>query len=592
MTELLTAQRRQLRLEDRLLLDRFCIEFEEQLHGTADRCLSLSDFMLQSPSEIFRRCLLYEVLRIEFDWAASQEVGELRAQYARQYPQYSEIVDFAWAVYNPLALKSGDRIAGYVIVRKLAHGSFGVVYLAEDASGRQVALKLIKMGDGDDSYLAATSAAEINSLQHLRHPHIIPLLDFGIHAAPDAADRSEIRFLAMPYLPGGTLSNELESGAVEIHRSISIILQIADALAYAHSQGIFHGDLKPSNLLLKQDGSVMVADFGLSVNLYLQRFKASEVSGSPRYMSPEQLRGESRWLDGRSDIWSLGVIFYVMLTGQHPFAESTIEGLRLEIPNHAPQPIRQIRPDVPKSLEETCMRCLQVLPRDRFATAGELLENLKSEQTKLLAASCESNRSGPVYRSPYSLTRRVVPAMSLGLLVLLSTVLFRNSSSPPHPVDRQYLTRLTEKYTSDGLRVENTGTEWKNGEFVLLPAGENALQLCVRSEDERFLYLFSVEPQLIHVVVPAENRFFPVNSEWASLPSLSMVYTGKEEYFVLVTCSSPLDISNPESTLRTIDGSRRVARTSRGVKVRERRLSVMYVPYRVVAPSTVITDSR
>src|SRR5262249_47214722 len=145
---------------------------------------------------------------------------------------------------------------------------------------------------------------------------------------------------------------------LEPRRTCELIADVADAVAHAHENGIFHRDLKPGNILLDNAGRPYVADFGLAMDFDSRSQRRGERSGSPRYMSPEQVRGESHRLDGRTDIWSLGVILYEMLAGVPPFTGPTIPDLFDEILHGELRPLRQIRPQLSAELERICQRCL------------------------------------------------------------------------------------------------------------------------------------------------------------------------------------------------------------------------------------------
>ena len=138
-----------------------------------------------------------------------------------------------------------------------------------------------------------------------------------------------------------------------------------------------HRDLKPANILIDGRGEPFVSDFGLAIDEELQQLKSGEIAGTPRFMAPEQVRGETHRLDGRTDIWALGVILYLGLTGQPPFVSRTREEIFDEILNRDPKPLRQLGGDVPRELERICLKCLAKRMADRYQTAADLGEDLE-----------------------------------------------------------------------------------------------------------------------------------------------------------------------------------------------------------------------
>ena len=141
-------------------------------------------------------------------------------------------------------------------------------------------------------------------------------------------------------------------------RHIPILIGMAQAVAFAHSKGIVHRDLEPKNIVIDRENRPHVTDFGLALHESEQRGRQGETAGSIAYMSPEQIRGESHWLDGRADIWAIGIMLYELLTSRRPFQGETLDELAIEIRQREPKPPRQINPDVPASLETICLKCL------------------------------------------------------------------------------------------------------------------------------------------------------------------------------------------------------------------------------------------
>jgi len=184
--------------------------------------------------------------------------------------------------------------------------------------------------------------------------------------------------IVQQYVEGQDLRRHLEqSGPLPVLRAVEILIAIADAVALAHRKGIVHRDLKPGNILLDEQGMPHVADFGLALHKSVRRLTPGDRAGTPEYMSPEQVCGETEQLDGRSDIWSLGVVLYEMLTGRRPFGADRSPALFDAIRDQDPTPLREIRADVPAELERICLKCLCKQAAGRYAFVDDLARDLR-----------------------------------------------------------------------------------------------------------------------------------------------------------------------------------------------------------------------
>src|SRR5580700_3489838 len=263
----------------------------------------------------------------------------------------------------------GDVIAEkYRVERLLGRGGMGAVFAAQHLIlNQRVALKLL-LGELADSQEASTRFVnEARAAAQIQGEHVARVLDIG--QLPNGTP-----FMVLEYLEGSDLAGILQQrGPLPVTEVADFALQALDALAQAHSAGIVHRDLKPANLFLtrRHDGTslVKVLDFGISKNTLQPTGMTSTraVMGSPEYMSPEQLR-TPRGVDTRTDIWSLGVILYELLTGRMPFTGEAIGELFMQIMEGTPPPLRSHQPDVPAALEVVVMRCLSRDPAARFQT--------------------------------------------------------------------------------------------------------------------------------------------------------------------------------------------------------------------------------
>ena len=259
----------------------------------------------------------------------------------------------------------------YRIQRKLGEGGMATVYLAEDIKHkRNVALKILR------PELAAVLGAErflteITTTANLQHPHILPLFDSG------AAD--SYLYYVMPFIDGETLRSKLDRETqLGIDEAVDITTAVADALDYAHRNGVIHRDIKPENILL-HDGRPMVADFGIALALSAAaggRMTETGMSlGTPHYMSPEQATAEKE-ISARSDVYSLGSVLYEMLAGEPPHIGGSAQQIIMKIIAEQAQPLTALRKSVPANVAEAVAKSLEKLPADRFESAKVFAEAL------------------------------------------------------------------------------------------------------------------------------------------------------------------------------------------------------------------------
>ncbi len=267
----------------------------------------------------------------------------------------------------PPVLKEIDR---FEIHRELGRGGFGTVYLAFDqVLKRQIALKLPLLSLEGRKRAKESLLREARAAAGLRHPNVVTIYDVG--------EANGTLYVAMEYVEGGTLRDRISQGPLCPTEAASIMAKVAEAIHQAHQQGLVHRDLKPSNILLTPSGEPKVSDFGLMVYEDERASQQGEVSGTYPYMSPEQLSGKTTAVDGRSDIWSLGIILYECLTGRRPFLAKDTEELVEEIAEGEVKPPRQINDTIPAELEQLCLQCLQKSPLDRPSNAADVARALR-----------------------------------------------------------------------------------------------------------------------------------------------------------------------------------------------------------------------
>ena len=261
------------------------------------------------------------------------------------------------------------RIGRYRIEKVLGKGGFGLVYLGHDEQlDRPVAVKvplakLISRPEDAEAYLT-----EARTVANLDHVHIVPVYDVG------STDECPC-FVVSKYIEGTDLSKRINENRPSYPESAELVRAVAEALHYAHKQGIVHRDVKPGNILIGTDGKPYVVDFGLALREE-NIGKGPKYAGTPVYMSPEQARGEGHRVDGRSDIYSLGAVFYELLTGRRTFSGETKHDILDQIASQDPRPPRQIDDVIPKELERICLNALSKRASERYTTALDMTEDL------------------------------------------------------------------------------------------------------------------------------------------------------------------------------------------------------------------------
>lgn len=338
-----------------------------------------------------------------------------------------------------------DRIGNCRIVGEIGSGGMAVVYRAvQEPLGREVAIKALKPSIAVDSQFAKRFEREAHFMASLQHENILHVYDF--------IKDGRSMFITMEYVRGIDLYDLLErTPRLPIDVACIIALQVARALDYAHFRGIIHRDIKPANVMLSHQGEVKLMDFGIARDDNLTDLTETGTGlGTPSYMSPEQILGDK--LDFRSDIFSLGIVFYQMVTGQKPFVEDEARTVMQKIRLDRYQSPRKVNPEVPRSLERILARCMEKMPANRYSTTQALIDDLM----EFLAVRISMNHSA----------RIVMYLRDIGFL----------SDDEADEILDQAGPRSVRRQASDTRMLRNMGLV-QGGLFLALAVGGVAIQV-------------------------------------------------------------------------------------------------------------------
>jgi eukaryotic-like serine/threonine-protein kinase len=377
---------------DLLLVDRICDRFEEAWR--AGERPDLAAFLADAP--VAGRAMLFRgLLTIELEFMLSSDRGPEYATYREQFPDYLDGISAVFASFGlarqtnegpapggalaraeiaPAALEA-LRSAGYEVRGELGRGGMGVVYLAWNLGlNRPCALKMILAGPHAGSVAAARFRVEAEAVAQLHHPGIVQVYHVG--------EAGGLPYLELEYVSGGSLDQVLDGTPWSPEAAARLVESLARAIAIAHRKGLVHRDLKPANILLEQDGSPKIADFGLAKNLDWDGglTKTQAILGSPSFMAPEQAEGQSDLIGAVSDVYALGAILYVLLAGRPPFKAATPLETMSQVKSVEPMAPSRFQRGLPRDIETICLKCLEKTPARRYTTAESLAEDLRRFQ--------------------------------------------------------------------------------------------------------------------------------------------------------------------------------------------------------------------
>jgi eukaryotic-like serine/threonine-protein kinase len=315
----------------------------------------------------------------------------------------------------------------YRIQRKLGAGGMADVYLAEDQElGRRVAIKILNSRHGNDDQFIERFRREAKNAAALNHPSIVSIYDRG--------EAEDTYYIAMEFLDGRTLKELIVSrGAAPINVAIEYARQILSALRFAHRHGIVHRDIKPHNVLVDGEGRVKVTDFGIARAGTSQMTETGSIVGTAQYLSPEQARGGE--VDPRSDLYSLGVVLYELLTGKTPFDGETPVEIAMKHLSNAPEPPSKLRPDVPPELDMVVLRALAKNPDDRYQSADQMEADLERVARGATVSAATVDTATQVLRRPAAAVVAAEAATAATMIAPPSAT--TRSAPPPVVVDEE-----------------------------------------------------------------------------------------------------------------------------------------------------------
>ncbi len=320
----------------------------------------IAAYLEKCPEEL-RTALFNDLLDADLYYRQKQGEKPAVKEYQSRFPEMGKLIQMALSEDE-----LPEKLGRYRVIELLGEGTFGKVYRAFDDGPlqRDVAIKVPRKGRDSTTFLT-----EAKVLSQLRHPNIVTVHDSGETEDGDC-------FIVSEFIDGTDLAKRIERNRPTSDESAEIIAQIADALNCAHERSIYHRDIKPANILMDKAGTPYVADFGLALTEE-DYGRGPRWAGSLQYMSPEQVRGESHLIDGRSDIFSLGVVIYELLTGHRPFVGSTEEVIIERIQSFEPRSLRERDKNIDEELQRICQRALSKRIVDRYPTALDMADDLR-----------------------------------------------------------------------------------------------------------------------------------------------------------------------------------------------------------------------
>ncbi len=347
-------------------IDDLCAEFERQWQSNEPP--TIESMMAGDVTDVEREVLLAELFVLEVDYRRRRGDTPTKQEYLDRFPDHAKAINDALndddkrsaAFVPPTVGRLSELFPALEIIELIGAGGMGAVYKArQEGLDRLVALKVLPEEFDHDVKFALRFTREARTLAKLNHPNIVSVFEFG--------KVQDTFYFLMEFVDGPTLRDVISGGQLSPEHALAIVPHLCDALQFAHDKGVIHRDIKPENILMAKDGSVKIADFGLSRILGNENQQTvltgtHQIMGTPRYMAPEQLEG-ARSVDHRADIYSLGVVFYEMLTGELPIGRFAAPSRKVEI-------------DV--RLDEVVLRTLEKEPQRRYQHASQIKSDMQT----------------------------------------------------------------------------------------------------------------------------------------------------------------------------------------------------------------------
>lgn len=380
---------------DDSIIDQICNRYEAM--ARTGKILDLAELLASGPQQL-RDKLLEELICLDYEYRQHDGQTITEERYRERFPDKHLVIRRAYCRIQDRTMRLGaqldqvdnaaelggdndksdmaqspsdrSRAGEYRLERFLGRGAFSDVYLARDAEQEPVAVKILHDRVPGDSDIRDAFRREAETLKQIQHPATVQLLDEFI-------DETGRPCLVMEYMSGGSLADY--KGPTWPHRRVaSFIADLAEALHQIHQQGYSHRDVKPANILLDKDKKPKLADFGLALSDQTYgKGPRGTVAGSLAYLSPEQARGDSHLVDGRADIYSLGIVMYELLTARRPFEADDTQELLRRIQEIEIRPPRQVKSDIPEELEEICLKATEKDPGRRYPTGLDFARALR-----------------------------------------------------------------------------------------------------------------------------------------------------------------------------------------------------------------------
>lgn len=401
----------------------------------------------------------------------------------------------------------------YELIGEIARGGMGVVYKArQNTLNRTVAVKVILSGQLATGDEVRRFLVEAEAAANLSHPGIVPVYEFGEHDGT--------HYFSMAYIDGPSLAEKLGEGALDAAGAVDLMIPIAEAVEYAHGQGVIHRDLKPGNILLEKGAIPRIADFGLAkrMNDDAELTQSGTILGSIYYMPPEQAAGRSESIGPASDVYALGAILYRMLTGRPPFQAATGFETMQQVLTEEPVAPRQLNSMIPRDLETICLKCLEKEPTRRYASARALGEELARFRDGLPILARPISRTARVWRwyrrNPVPATLgAVLIAVVVAGLVIASILWSQARAEQRRAEDQAYMVGVLSELVLKKALDETDG--WLRGFFepieqqLLVARAWGAAGLLDKEEPDHLnallVPLIATHPQLSSLMV-ADSR--------------------------------------------------------------------------------------